>query len=111
MLAHLATLVENQFRQPDMVARIAGTEFAVLLTETGQKDCAVSAERLLAAVRETSVEAVGENIRFTISIGCTEFDHDCSNVDDALKAANLALDSARQSGRDRIVVADTSESA
>ena len=111
VLAHLATLFENHVRQLDMVARTGGTEFAILLPETGREECLVSAERLLAAVRETSVEAADETLRFTISIGCTEFDHDCSNVDDALKAAHLALDSAKQSGRDRVVVRDMSELA
>ncbi|WP_323796476.1 diguanylate cyclase [Nisaea sp.] len=109
VLIQLVKLLEGQVRQLDTVARIGGEEFAVLLPETGKKEAMVSAERLLGVVRAASIEAGGNKLQFTISIGCTEFGADCPKVEAILKAADLALYEAKESGRDRVVVGDASE--
>ena len=109
VLVHLVKLLEGQVRQLDTLARIGGEEFAILLPETGQQEALVSAERLLGAVRAASVDAAGNKLKFTISIGCTEFGAECPKVEGILKTADLALYDAKESGRDRVVVGDVSD--
>ena len=109
VLIQLVKLLEAQVRQLDTVARIGGEEFAILLPETGKKEAMISAERLLRIVRAASIEAGGNKLQFTISIGCTEFGADSPKVEAILKTADLALYEAKESGRDRVVVGDASE--
>lgn len=109
VLIELVKLLEGQVRQHDTVARIGGEEFVILLPETGEKDALVSAERLLELVRASSIEAAGNTIQFTISIGCAEFASDCPSVEAILKTADLALYDAKESGRNRVVVGDVSK--
>jgi diguanylate cyclase (GGDEF)-like protein len=109
VLIQLVKLLEGQVRQLDTVARIGGEEFAILLPETGRKEAMISAERLLGIVRAASIEAGGNKLQFTISIGCAEFGADSPKVEAILKTADLALYEAKESGRDRVVVGDASE--
>jgi len=109
VLIQLVKLLEGQVRQLDTVARFGGEEFVILLPETVEKDALISAERLLELVRASSIDAAGNTIQFTISIGCAEFGSDCPNVEAILKTADLALYDAKESGRNRVVVGDVSE--
>jgi diguanylate cyclase (GGDEF)-like protein len=108
VLKALAAALVANVRQMDLVARLGGEEFAVLLPEATAAMAAESGERLRAAVQGLRVPQgdVGDAaVAFTVSIGATAVTLGIQGVEEALKAADAALYDAKQGGRNRVVVA------
>jgi diguanylate cyclase (GGDEF)-like protein len=91
-------------RKNDFVARYGGDELAVVLRETALEATATLAERLLRMVRNIEVERDGVHIPITTSMGVAAL---ASGQDVAawLDAADKALYSAKQRGRDQAIIA------
>jgi diguanylate cyclase (GGDEF)-like protein/PAS domain S-box-containing protein len=102
VLRHLADTLTDTFRDVDVVARIGGEEFAVLLPSTGLAGAAAVAERVRALVAASSVSVDGASIRYTVSAGVTEMDDSAGALDGLLKRADQALYTAKAMGRNRI---------
>lgn len=93
-------------RAEDLIGRLGGEEFAILLPETGSKEALEVAERLCRAVASVKVP-VGENppLRFTTSIGVATLGREEFTIGAILVRADRALYEAKHSGRNRVVVA------
>ena len=102
VLVHLAELLTAAFRQIDVVARIGGEEFAVLLPSTNLDGALAVAERLRAMVAAQPVDIDGVVINFTVSGGVACVDRDVSGLDALMKRADLALYAAKDRGRNCI---------
>ena len=102
VLRHLAVLLSATFRQVDVVARVGGEEFAVLLPSTDAEGAAAVAERLRLAVESQAVEVDGVPIRCTISAGVATMHADVADLDALMKRADQALYAAKAAGRNRI---------
>jgi diguanylate cyclase (GGDEF)-like protein len=101
VLAHLAQLLKSSVRNVDIVGRIGGEEFAVVLVETNAQMAAPVIERLLERLRKTTVPlADATQLKFTASIGSTEILW-ADTIDTAIQRADEALYTAKKSGRDR----------
>jgi len=91
-------------REYDIVGRIGGEEFAVLLPEVGVADAAKVAERIRAAVEAEPVEPATLG-GVTISLGVSVGPIDASDSEDALfKRADELLYKAKHEGRNRVCV-------
>lgn len=102
VLCHLARLLMATFRQVDVVARVGGEEFAVLLPSTDLQTALKIANRLRENVAAQVVEVDGAKIRFTVSGGVASMDDSISGLDALMKRADQALYQAKASGRNRI---------
>jgi len=102
VLQHLAGILAETFREVDVVARIGGEEFAVLLPSTDLPRAAVVAERLRAIVASTVVQFEGSRIRYTVSAGVAHLDDGEGGIDLLLKRADQALYAAKRAGRNRV---------
>jgi diguanylate cyclase (GGDEF)-like protein/PAS domain S-box-containing protein len=102
VLQHLAAILGETFREVDVVARIGGEEFAVLLPSTDLPRAAVVAERLRAIVAAQVVHFDGERIRYTVSAGVACLDDGEGGIDLLLKRADQALYAAKRAGRNRV---------
>jgi diguanylate cyclase (GGDEF)-like protein len=92
-------------RQPDILGRIGGEEFAVLLPDTPISEARGVAERLRAATEALSIVAgVGQKVSITMSIGCAPMARG-EDLDAAMKRADEALYEAKSGGRNQVVVA------
>jgi diguanylate cyclase (GGDEF)-like protein len=105
VLTALAEALVRNVRPMDVVARLGGEEFAVLLPEASVAMAAESGERLRAAVAALRVPHGDVGVAFTVSIGAAPVAAAIHGVEEALKAADAALYEAKQSGRNRVVVA------
>jgi len=108
LLKNLAELIQNNFKETDIVARYGGEEFAVLLVEMETKDQAVAvAERLRAMVErhKFSYEETQPGGGVTISIGVSCYPEDGLEADELIQAADEALYRAKNEGRNRVVAA------
>jgi len=102
VLRHIARLMGATFRQIDMVARIGGDEFAVLLPGSDLASAQGAAERLCAALEAQPTPTDAGPVRCTLSIGVATMDEATASVDALLKRADEALYAAKHSGRNRV---------
>lgn len=105
-LAEFATLLRTATRATDVVARLSGDEFAILLARTPLAEAQVLAEKVLGLTRLLPVRvSSGAPFHLTVSIGITEIAGSSGeNAADLLVDADLAMYDAKQSGRDTVRV-------
>ena len=88
--------------QHDLVARIGGEEFVVVLGDVPHPMARLFAEGVRTAFAQTTIAALGGE-RLTASLGVAEW-HAGERLDDAIARADAALYEAKRRGRDRVVV-------
>ena len=105
VLRQIAARALDSVRSVDLVARLGGEEFAVVMPETGLAVAATVAERLRRAVAGEPFHwrAGGRCLRVTVSIGATAAITG-DDRDRLLKRADDALYEAKSAGRNRVVV-------
>ncbi len=93
-------------RHVDVVGRLGGEEFAVLLPQTHCAEAVDLAERLSAAVEHLGVpDGLGGVLHFTVSIGVAAARSERDDTDALLKSADQAMYAAKREGRNRVHVA------
>jgi diguanylate cyclase (GGDEF)-like protein len=108
-LVALGACLRDQLRgTADHIARIGGEEFAVLLPGVGLATCGDIAERLRAAVAALDVPNLGHGTTsvVTVSCGCASLTVQTGRPRDLCAAADAALYRAKQTGRDRVCLAE-----
>jgi diguanylate cyclase (GGDEF)-like protein len=98
VLAAIGQVLRTQTRSFEMVGRLGGDEFGVLLPDTQPSDAAVVAERL----RRKASEAV--EVPVTLSIGVSAFDPTTPTAERMLDDADFALYQVKHAGRDGVAV-------
>jgi diguanylate cyclase (GGDEF)-like protein/PAS domain S-box-containing protein len=106
LIRSLAHRLRDRLRETDVLARIGGDEFVVLLTHTTTEQAATVARDLLDAVRQHRLVFDSRLVRVTTSIGVAGFGPSTNAAEDVLAAADNALYLAKDAGRDRITVCD-----
>lgn len=93
--------MDAALRRADVLGRLGGEEFAILLPETGTEHATQLADRLLkaAAVSDSQLPAT------TVSIGISEWRPDDASVDEILGRADRALYAAKAAGRNQAMTA------
>jgi diguanylate cyclase (GGDEF)-like protein len=108
MLQAVATRLQECVREPDLVARLSGDEFAVLLQEVPVPEAAIRvAQRILELLSEPLLLA-GKEIEPSASIGIAIADAGYHGADDVLRDADIALYRAKALGRKRFELFDAS---
>jgi diguanylate cyclase len=105
VLMALAKVMTHCVRGDDLVARIGGEEFVVLLSNVGADTAAGLAERLRREVEQMVVPAPRGPVRVTVSIGMAERRPERADLTEMLRAADRALYCAKSKGRNRVVMA------
>ena len=102
VLRHLAASLSATFRAMDIVARLGGEEFVVLLPGCTEDAAAAVAQRLCLSVAEQAVPVNGASVRYTVSIGVAMMDAAVDGVDAFIERADLAMYRAKAAGRNRV---------
>lgn len=105
MIVHLTKVASVCKRDSDVLARIGGEEFGLLLPETDLAQSQLVAERLRREVAENPLVAESDRISTTISIGVATRDDTMAGTSDLMKMADRALYEAKNGGRNRVVCA------
>jgi diguanylate cyclase (GGDEF)-like protein len=108
VLQKIADICRSSLRDIDIIGRIGGEEFAILLPQTGAEDAKKAAERLRIAISQAQV-AVSDGMlpSFTASFGVSIADGKDISIDQLLNQADNALYEAKESGRNRVCMAKT----
>jgi diguanylate cyclase (GGDEF)-like protein/PAS domain S-box-containing protein len=105
VLRNLAQTLVSCVREIDVVARIGGEEFAVLLPSTDMAGALALAQRFRQMVEAQRIDVDGNLIGYTVSIGVASMKEGLSGLDALLKEADGALYAAKRDGRNRVVLA------
>lgn len=100
-LIALASVIRRQMRQGDLIGRIGGEEFAMLLPGLDLQQAGARAEQL----RQSMHEILRPDGPLTVSIGVAECDHAGEVLETLLARADQAMRQAKRDGRDRVVSA------
>lgn len=103
VIMRLVAIARERKRDSDVLARIGGEEFALLLPETTWQQAHIVAERLREDVARTPLVAADGAVPTTISIGVAAIDSPVVEIADLMKAADQALYDAKHAGRNRVV--------
>lgn len=110
MLKELAAACRRMTRQSDLVARIGGEEFGLLLTHADINAAGAAAENMRKTIECLVVEFDSETICVTASFGVAELWHDDS-VETFIERADSCLYKAKSLGRNCVVTESDDEDA
>lgn len=111
VIAKLVSVVTKCLRVEDLVGRLGGEEFAVVLVETDGAQAEAVANRIRNEIKQVEFPGSTGPFSITISIGLSEPVPYDKNISSALNRADEALYMAKQTGRDRVIVKNCSDSS
>jgi diguanylate cyclase (GGDEF)-like protein len=106
VIRQVADFLERLSRHSDVVARIGGEEFLLVLPDTGLDAARVLAERIRSTVGDHPLVVENQRIKVTVSVGvaCLEGE---ANLDELAQEADRALYLAKRGGRNRVASVET----
>ena len=104
VLCHIVRQVRKLLREPDILARLGGEEFAILLPKTSREGALGLAERVRKVLEDTPLIYNDVPIHVTASVGVTIMSHTDPNTDKTLSRADHALYEAKRNGRNRVEI-------
>jgi diguanylate cyclase (GGDEF)-like protein len=96
---------QGVLRKSDLLGRLGGEEFCVILTNTSLSQALTAAEKVRHAFEEAVVDTGMKTVKFTASFGVAEVRLGQETFEQALKRADEALYVAKKTGRNRVVQA------
>jgi diguanylate cyclase (GGDEF)-like protein len=100
--------MSRSLRSSDIIGRIAGNKFGVILRNCSEREIAIVAERLRAAIRSQVIDTRCGQVSATSSVGAVWLPSGAASSQEAMLRAEEALDRARRSGRDGFAVYEKS---
>lgn len=104
VLKNFVSAASGPLRAADLLARVGGEEFTVLLPETGLDGAHEVARRLLETIRQQAVDFSGKAIRYTVSIGVATLGQEEVAWEPFVARADAALYRAKADGRDCVAL-------
>jgi diguanylate cyclase (GGDEF)-like protein len=107
VIRHAAQITRQSIRQSDSAGRYGGEEFGIILPETEPDGARLICERIRQTIADSIVHTDAGDIQYTISMGVAPLTSTPENYMQWLQQADEALYEAKESGRNRVVVATT----
>jgi len=103
VLKEMTKAVQLQLRGTDIVGRVGGEEFGIILPETTISDAVLVAERIRTAIDNFVFEFRGATLHITASFGVTCLRDEDRSLDKIFNRADDALYDAKELGRNRVI--------
>lgn len=104
VLTSVATVLRSSARENDLIGRIGGEEFALVLSAATRTEAVAVAERIRCAVLETHFGSVAPDLTLSCSIGVATADEtENGKLSDLMIIADRRLYAAKAAGRNRVV--------
>lgn len=110
-LVSFAHVCRTCIREIDVLARMGGDEFALLLPATSREQARATVERIRSTLKKESADRPSAAAPMTFSAGITGLSGEDDTIDALLRRADRALYTAKAAGRDRVVVDERNETA
>ncbi|MFZ2961496.1 MAG: diguanylate cyclase [Candidatus Ozemobacteraceae bacterium] len=105
VLKKVASIMRKAVRTHDLPVRYGGEEFALVLPETDMIGAVAVAERVRRSVEAEELEFNGKSVRISASFGVAVFPESAREMDTLIKAADMALYSSKENGRNLVTPA------
>jgi diguanylate cyclase (GGDEF)-like protein/PAS domain S-box-containing protein len=110
VLVTIAELVRSKLRSGDVPCRYGGEELVLIMPGAGKEIVTKRAELLRQAIESHQFVYKGKNLAgVTVSMGVADFPVDGDSAAALLKAADMALYQAKESGRNKVVLAPAAQ--
>ena len=106
-LVRFVQLLAEMMRETDVLARIGGEEFAMILPDASESSALALAERVRQRLSDSGFVVSGWPVPLQASIGVGTLGPDISNLEALLREADRAMYQAKRAGRNRIVAASS----
>ncbi|UCD41463.1 MAG: sensor domain-containing diguanylate cyclase, partial [Chloroflexota bacterium] len=103
VLRSFAKCVQEHTRELDVVGRIGGEEFVILLPGSDLRSAHKTAARLQDLIANNITSTKEGDIKITVSQGVSILDTNMQDLNDLVQAADRALYRAKETGRNRVV--------
>jgi diguanylate cyclase (GGDEF)-like protein len=111
VLKSVAAEIQRSLRPADLLARVGGEEFHVLLPDTALSQGVDVAERIRAAVETLRIPAEGDTLQVTVSAGCAQLAVDAPDLQSLIRIGDERLYAAKALGRNRVVFTSRRDTA
>jgi diguanylate cyclase (GGDEF)-like protein len=101
-LVHFSRLLLDARRADDVIARIGGEEFAVILPGTDLRNTMKIADSLCAKIEATPMQVDGRELKMTASFGVASISDRDSCLSDTIVRADRALYRSKRAGRNQV---------
>jgi diguanylate cyclase (GGDEF)-like protein len=102
LIKQVSQLLQSTLRERDIVGRLGGDEFGIMLTQCSHEDALRVAEKVRKAVVDLHFAWGVRSYRIGVSIGLVLLDSRSSSLKEVMKAADAACYMAKEKGRNRI---------
>jgi diguanylate cyclase (GGDEF)-like protein len=109
VLKEVTNIFGSNLRNADVLARIGGDEFAVILPETSYDDGYAVVEKLRSSLEATPISLMFDQVSLTASFGIAEYPEQGENIETLLTGSDLAMYKAKRAGKNTIARADQSD--
>lgn len=95
--------LDRCLRVSDVIGRVGGDRFGIVLGDCGEPNVAVAAEKILSTVSQVPIDTAAGPVYATVSIGAAVFPDQAKTSHDVMALAETALSEAKRAGRDCFV--------
>jgi diguanylate cyclase (GGDEF)-like protein len=103
VLIEIGRRLDRCLRVSDVVGRVGGDRFGVILAHCSESNVGIAAEKILTTVSRTPIETAAGPVYATVSIGSTIFPDQAKTSYEVMTRAESALSEAKRAGRDCFV--------
>lgn len=99
VLREVAKALTSQLRRNEVLYRVGGDEFSLLLLNTSDDEVLLLAERIIQSVHDLSFDFDGATSRIECSLGIAKYPEDAQTLETLLERADQAMYVAKQNGK------------
>lgn len=101
ILFESSQLIQTKLSRLDLLARYGGEEFCIVVPQKNQQQAYQLAEAIRDAVSQHKFVYENRRIEVTISLGISTYNDDCTNFENMITQADIALYQSKREGRNR----------
>ena len=101
-LVHFARLVSESRRKEDVIARVGGEEFALLLPGTNLRDAMALADQMCSKIGSSPMDMTSVGLPMTSSFGVAAISAKDKSLDDMVLRADRAMYRSKRAGRNQV---------
>ena len=105
VLTNVGHILGDSLRDSDILARIGGEEFVLLLPDTPKSNAEHVAERMRAQLASTTIKHEAQELNITASFGVAAICEEDDTLEQMLGRADVAMYEAKNNGRNQVKTA------